>query len=262
MERVPLSIRASTWDAVWGTVEWSSDARLRGTLSLADALRLRRVSRASGHGMPVTVRPRQLGRRRVPLRPATSDAKVMRETFLGEYHLPLTWFDADVVVDLGANLGLTSAHYAERWPDARVISVEPQPYLAGVAAELLASYGARCTVVQAAIWTEDGTISFSVEPGVEFGGHVVPGGADDRVPAVSLNSLLRECPRVDFLKMDIEGAEASVLRTHTEWTRRVERISVECHGDYTVERCMNDLVRLGYRTTLDSRHIASVFGER
>jgi FkbM family methyltransferase len=37
--------------------------------------------------------------------------------------------------------------------------------------------------------------------------------------------------RVDFVKMDIEGAEREVLRRNTRWTLRVHSIKVEAHGD-------------------------------
>jgi hypothetical protein len=65
---------------------------------------------------------------------------------------------------------------------------------------------------------------------------------------------------IDFLKMDIEGAEAQVLRVNTDWARRVRCIKVEVHGPYTVEDCVRDLQALGFTARPDRKHPAGVVG--
>jgi hypothetical protein len=58
---------------------------------------------------------------------------------------------------------------------------------------------------------------------------------------------------VDFVKMDIEGAEAQVLRRATEWAERVRSIKVEVHRTYSVSDGANDLRALGFETRIDDR---------
>ena len=62
--------------------------------------------------------------------------------------------------------------------------------------------------------------------------------------------------------MDIEGAEREVLTRATDWAAGVRQIQVEAHGEYTAAECERDLIGLGFRTTVDSRHWASVTGIR
>jgi hypothetical protein len=83
-----------------------------------------------------------------------------------------------------------------------------------------------------------------------------------RAAAHSLNSLLENERAVDFVKMDIEGAERDVLRTSTEWSSKVRSMKIEVHEPYTVDQCAQDLRRLGFRTRPDGRHWASVVAFR
>src|SRR3954463_5702055 len=72
------------------------------------------------------------------------------------------------------------------------------------------------------------------------------------VAALSLNTLLEQSGGaetvIDYVKMDIEGAEARVLKENVEWAERARAIKVEVHEPYSVEGCTEDLRRLGFET--------------
>ncbi len=261
-ERLPAPVRAALANAVWVLV-WGRSSRARRLVSLREYLRLRGVARAPAGGPPVEVRVAPIPAVPVRLRPGTSDVQVLFDTFVGMDHLPPSGPAPAVVWDLGANLGLTMADFAQRWPAARITGLEPQPALADEARRLVAGFGPRCRVEQAAVWTTDGTVSFTVHTGDEFGGHVTaaPGEGYD-VPALSLDTLLARTGPVDYVKMDIEGAEATVLREHTGWARDVAMIKVECHGDYDAQACARDLQALGFTTHVDTHHWSCVLGRR
>ena len=83
--------------------------------------------------------------------------------------------------------------------------------------------------------------------------------------AITLNTLLARTgnpPRIDFVKMDIEGTERSVLREKTEWAQRVQCIKAELHRGYTKAECIADLERLGFRAREDMSHNLCVVGDR
>ena len=103
-----------------------------GTRVTADRRSLRTWARLSAipvhegsGGRGVNVRLRPLGGRPVALRPSTSDADTVWGTFARRYHLPppeLTGVRR--IWDPGANIGLTMADLARRYPDACVLGVE------------------------------------------------------------------------------------------------------------------------------------------
>jgi hypothetical protein len=67
---------------------------------------------------------------------------------------------------------------------------------------------------------------------------------------------------IDYVKMDIEGAEREVLRSNTEWAERVRCIKVEVHHGYSKDDCIADLQRLGFQAYPDATHFICVVGIR
>ncbi len=65
---------------------------------------------------------------------------------------------------------------------------------------------------------------------------------------------------VDFVKMDVEGAEREILADASAWADRVRAIKVEVHAPYTLEACRRDLERAGFETERDQRHRAALIG--
>ena len=208
----------------------------------------------------------ELGDRPMLLRRRGSDARVLWDTIHGRYHLPpgdLASADARLIIDLGSNIGLTMAHLATRFTRARVLGVEPDPGSASLARNNIEPWRDRCELVEAAIWPTDGAVNLATREGSEWAAHVGP-AAGATVEAISLDSLLAQTApdRVDYMKVDIEGAERDVLRAGGDWPRRVERLKVEVHPPYTVTECAEDLQAIGYEPTIDERHWACVVGRR
>lgn len=215
----------------------------------------------------IKVHVRSLGGTSVDIRPHTSDRDVLWATFVGQHHLVPPEIDprsVRVIWDLGANIGLTAAHFAARYPAARVFAVELSEETAAAAVANTKPWSDRCTIIRGAVWYEDGQVSFHAKQGEEEASHVVADAADanDRAPAFSLNKLLAEHPVVDYIKFDIEGAEREVLRRNTEWAKRVRSLKVEVHPPYTIAECRADLEALGFHTRLEPSHWASVVGFR
>jgi FkbM family methyltransferase len=215
--------------------------------TLVALLRLRHADGAADELVALRLRP--LGGATVQVRPGTTDLWVATETLRPALHLPdgeVDARDARVVWDLGANIGVTMAHLAVRLPRARVIGVELDAGNAALARRNVAAFDGRCEVLHGGVWTRDGTIAYQREAGHEVAFHIGAGTAT--APALPLNALLEHSGGgpVDYVKMDIEGAERSVLREATQWARHVRAIRVEVHPPYTVAQCCADLEALGF----------------
>jgi len=62
-----------------------------------------------------------------------------------------------------------------------------------------------------------------------------------------------DCCEIDYLKMDIEGAEYQVFENASyESLRRVRRIGMEYHGTGSYEKLLNRLKTAGFEVT---RHL-------
>jgi len=218
--------------------------------------------RATGPREVVELRLRQLGGERFRLRAGTADVWALPDTYLPPDHLPPAELDGErvsLIWDLGANIGSSMAHLAVRHPQARVVGVELDAENAALCRENIAPWADRCELLNAAVWVRDGEVryqrdgldalSFRIQEG--DGGET---SGDAVTPAWSLDTLLGRCGEgavVDYVKMDVEGAEQQLLREHTDWAASVRAIKVEVHEPYTTDECIEDLGRLGFRAQLD-----------
>src|SRR5919198_5943295 len=142
----------------------------------------------------------------------------------------------DVVVDVGANIGVWSVLSAQR--GARVRAYEPHP---GTFEYLRRNGGDRGVVChQAAVVGRrppSGTVPLFLDPAHDTRHSVLgreqrtdePLGDSVDVPAATLADAIGE--GCDLLKLDCEGAEFELIdATPTETLRRAERIVAELHG--------------------------------
>lgn len=143
----------------------------------------------------------------------------------------------DLVFDIGSHVGDRVAAF--RRLGCHVVAVEPQPSLARI---LRLAYGWRpsVTVVQAAVGAETGVIDLHLNlanPTVATGSPEFIAAAKDsdgwrdqrwtqrvRVPLTTLDELIARFGEPRFVKIDVEGFEADVLRG---LTRPIATLSFE-----------------------------------
>lgn len=174
----------------------------------------------------------------------TSDMNVFRQIFIEREHdwarslprLP----DAPCIIDCGANVGYASVFFLRLFPTARVIAVEPDERNFAILAMNLRHTGARAVAIRAGVWSHATTLKCCDAPyrdGMEWSRQVVECVADDPAAfqAVSIGDLVRQAnaPRINILKIDIEGAESVVFEDvdRQEWLDRTDAIAIELHDD-------------------------------
>lgn len=191
---------------------------------------------------------------RIYLRTATSDISVFRQIFLDrQYDLPLR-APPRFIVDAGANIGLASVFFANRFSDARIIAIEPE--LSNFELLRLNAVPYRnISCVRAALWSEDAPLRIKDARVGKWAFETEPAGPEtaDSFPGLSVATLLEssEFPTIDLFKIDVEGAERFIFESGYEvWLSRVRDLVVETHdslhGDSsaTVHAALR---RLGFR---------------
>lgn len=267
VRRIPGPIKA-LWR--WGVDFWLFS-------DLASVRRYRQVLANSGPDA-VSLHIRALDGGAVTIRNRPADARVLHSTFARAFHLPplrLRPSSPVLILDLGANIGLTARHFASTWPDARIVAVEMDHENVELC-RVNAAASARMHVVHAAIWSTRATVRYSRrtgDDGFAIGdwpdGQSAGGGDLVEVAAVTIDDVVAPwlspvgpSAAIDFIKMDIEGAERAVLQAGGRWAARTKLIMIELHGDYTPDEAIADLRRLGFDAVRDLTHHECVVGYR
>lgn len=238
-------------------------------VSHADVNRFRRLRNGDEtSSQPVAVRVREAGGIPLLCRPGTVDAITLWDAYHHKYHLPCAEIECNsCIVSLGANAGYTTANMGWLYPDARIVAVEMDTDNFSLCRQNVAHLGERCNVVQAAIWSEDAEVSYNSSDRVDSF-HIDPSRqsaeCNQTVQGMTLETLFKEqdIQEVDYLKMDIEGAEAAIFESDLSWAERVRTINVEIHPPATFERCKSVLEKAGFQCERHHRHHNSLFGYR
>lgn len=149
-----------------------------------------------------------------------------------------------IVVDAGANVGLFSVFALEEADPDEVVAIEPDADNVRLLRRNLLVYGRRCRIVEAAIWSREGRAFFLPAAQSNLGRLADPNDPwEARSPkAVPVRTV---CPEsadlpppqtIDYLKLDVEGAEDTVLGHYLNRLPAGCRLVAELHGEALIER--------------------------
>jgi FkbM family methyltransferase len=179
----------------------------------------------------------------VNLRLKTSDIEVYGKVFAEQEYRFETTKPPKVIVDAGANIGLASVFFANAFPEATIIAVEPEETNFTLLKKNVAAYP-RVIPVQAALWCDNALINL-VDPGigVEWGkwGFQTQGTGEKsgnkvchQIQGMTLDKIMRDqgIDFIDVLKVDIEGAEKAVFADASRWIDKVGVVIIELHENW------------------------------
>lgn len=121
-----------------------------------------------------------------------------------------------VILDLGANIGISMLYFLSHAPDAFVIGVEPLGGNLATAEINLRSFHSRFELKSGAVMNYEGTVEFNVEETGRYSGLASRYGDRCIFHAFDIDELVSEVIErhgiIDLVKVDIEGAEGLVLQ--------------------------------------------------
>jgi FkbM family methyltransferase len=173
------------------------------------------------------------GRMRFPCR--HSLWTLLHEILLDEDYYFESDSDTPHMIDGGAHMGMAIYYFKARFPNARITAFEPHPDLHSLATENVARNGWEgVEVLPLALAATRREATFHISESWSMAGSLSERRA-------RLGDLMREVPvqcvplgdylrtPVDFLKLDIEGAEDEVLEEAAPWLHNVANIFCEYH---------------------------------
>ena len=153
----------------------------------------------------------------------------IKEIFIDEiYKQPLS--PNAFIIDCGANIGLSVIYLKKICPTATITAFEPDPNNFELLKKNIASHDLQNIVLKnEAVWKKNDMLSFESEG--TMSSKIVfdrKGDGSKLTKAIRLKDYLNR--KIDFLKIDIEGAEYEVLCDISDNLSFVENLFVEYHG--------------------------------
>jgi FkbM family methyltransferase len=140
-----------------------------------------------------------------------------------------------IIIDCGANIGLSTLYFRRQFPNSVIISIEPELSNFNMLLKNTSNYD-KIDCLHAAVWNKNskvnvidnggGVASFiTKEPGED--GNIIEQITSFTIPEIMSKYSVEF---IDLIKMDIEGSEFELFDYNPkEWTGRINMLAVELH---------------------------------
>lgn len=151
-----------------------------------------------------------------------------------------------IIVDCGANIGLSVLYFKQLYPQSYITAFEPDREVFAVLKNNIERNNfSNITLVNKALWNSETNLEFTSEKadaGRFSQNSSKSNGEKYKVPTVRLRDYLEQS--VDFLKIDIEGAETQVIQDCFDLLSNVKNLFVEYHSFNQEPQELNVLINL------------------
>lgn len=163
-----------------------------------------------------------------------------------KYNLKIT-----LMIDAGANIGLTSLYFKSYFPDLSIIALEPSKSTFNRLQRLISRNSLeKVTLLEKGLWKSKTRLKGSLD----FGDHqdwaftLVESNKESEltIDVVSIEDIMRSYSLkiVDFLKIDIEGGERVLfdLNNNLEWLKKVKLLAMEIHDEFDCREYIENIL--------------------
>jgi FkbM family methyltransferase len=189
--------------------------------------------------------------------------------FRNEYFFESTT-DTPVIFDCGANIGFATIFFKWLFPKARIYAFEPDP-----TTYALLEKNVKNNKLQD-VYTYNVALSGTEGPIDFFVNHTNPGSLvmstrstrmsknTITIPAITLSSFIADLqlPKINFVKMDVEGAEEDIVKEllETQTLQKIEMMAIEYHHNIEKSkpafgRFLNYFEKHGFGYQIDTRSV-------
>lgn len=179
------------------------------------------------------------------LRKHGSDLDVYRQIIVEqEYQIVQNYFKINgiipkLIIDCGANIGLTSLLLTHQFKDAKIFAVEPDE---GNFLQLLKNIKTQSNIIglKRAIWSENLKLSIdkSFGDGKDWSIRTLQSTKENQqeVDTITISEIVAnsDYEQIDFLKIDIEGAEGEIFKNSetSGFLKFTNCIAIEIHDEF------------------------------
>ena len=167
--------------------------------------------------------------KKITMRPGTEDQYII-DKFTAEKKWEIQKEKVNCIIDAGAHIGIASVMFADMYPEAKIIAIEPEKSNYNILKSNTKNLN-NVETYRSAIWYENGQLGLNKKG--ENWSHTVSSTnvRNKKVKSKTLEKIIEKnnIKKIDILKMDIEGGEREVLDREDGWSGIVDCLIVEEH---------------------------------
>jgi FkbM family methyltransferase len=143
--------------------------------------------------------------------------------------------DPSFIIDCGANIGLSAVWYANTYPNAKIIAIEPDINNFVFLKKNTKAYpNVKC--LNKAVWPYETSMSIVDKGTGNWGLQTIESKTKtgNNIDAVSISTVMDQFQInfIDILKIDIEGAEKELFsKNYESWLSKTGVIAIELHDN-------------------------------
>ncbi len=179
-----------------------------------------------------------------------------KEIYADGFYLFKSDNPAPVILDCGANVGMSLLYFKHLYPEARITAFEAEAEIVQLLrSNLIRNKIEDIEIVPKAVWKDTDGVWFGSE---EADSSSIYSKAEKKlIPSGRLKDYIEKESSIDFLKMDIEGAEIEVLDDCKNSLAHVKNLFVEFHSYIgNPQQGLADVIRVfetnGFRYFIDT----------
>tara|TARA_B100000767_G_scaffold274378_1_gene307165 strand:- start:4258 stop:5010 length:753 start_codon:yes stop_codon:yes gene_type:complete len=200
------------------------------------------------------------------LRSRSMDRTVFKEVWLTNIYNKNGVFveEGDLVIDVGAHVGIFSTYACELNKSSKVYSFEPsKENFERLKSHKKLNKKSNLNIYNLGVAGDNGKRTFSLHS-KNSGGHSLHTNKNSKnkieIETVRLSDFCKKekIETIDFLKIDCEGSEFEILKSDEKLLKRVNKIILECHPfeNNTASFIINLLKKYNFKVIKESEEVA------
>ena len=170
----------------------------------------------------------------------------VKELFVEEIYKFKAQDDTPYIIDCGSYIGTSILFFKTQYPNAKILAFEPDNSNFELLNNNIKKWDLKDIEIQnAAIWIDNLGVNFIADGNMASKideSNNTAHNENQKTKSVRLKDLLTE--KIDFLKIDIEGAEYEVLVDCESKLSFVENLFIEYHGNYNEMYKLNKILNI------------------
>lgn len=178
------------------------------------------------------------------LKKNSSDSRVFEQIILNEEYKTVVdeirkrKIKVESILDLGANIGLSSIYLSAHLSPSKIIALEPsKSTFDRLERNLESTANVKC--IQKGVWSRNAFLKADTNfrDGEDWSFRLVETSVKEEaiIEAVGLDDLMNseQISQIDLLKIDVEGGEVELFKSnHLPWLQKTKIIALEIHDEF------------------------------